>query len=241
MMATPERKTIERKSIPLPKPRASQSGKLPRKFSIPVKIISNCHVVWLGAYSKDTIPIFARDLLKQITFIDTAVDCIEHITSLVTSQRHIILIMSDEYATDRKVIAHMLNLNEIEMIYIILDSCQQETLDWFFNDTRIALIFNDTFTVLKQFLPEKVEKSTHFHEQVRNVQGVAKKDLKNVEVLVSADKSQKPVRIEQTSPPHIQTEISVRKERTTTAKKVEEPASPLKGFVTVTNITQSFT
>jgi hypothetical protein len=47
---------------------------------IPFEIIQNIETIWLGTYSKETLPNFARDLLKQITFIDNAVACIEHIT-----------------------------------------------------------------------------------------------------------------------------------------------------------------
>ena len=215
-MATSEWKTIQRKAISLHKPYVSQADR------IPIEIINNCHIVWLGTHSKDTIPTFACDLLKQIIFIDTAVDCIEHITSLITSSRHIVLIISDEYATERKAIGHMLNLNEIRMIYIILDNSQQEIVDWPFNDTRIVLILNDTFTVLKQFLFEEVEKSAYVDKQ---------DDLKGVKMLVSVDKSHQSDRIKQKSSPNI---------RKTTPKQVKESTPTCEGFVTITGITHVF-
>jgi hypothetical protein len=46
------------------------------------------------------------------------------------------------------------------------------TVDWLFNDTRLALILNDTFTVLKQFLSKEVKKSAHVDEQVRSSQRI---------------------------------------------------------------------
>ncbi len=252
MTAVLGREIAQKQSTPVPKPRSYQPR---RKCIIPFEIIQNFEAIWLGTYSKETLPSFARDLLKQITFIDTAVDCIEHITLSFISQRPIILIISDEYATNRKVMAHLLDLTGIQTIYIVLDSLQQGSIDWFFNNRRIEPVFNDTLTVLFDLIHDEMENSVHFDEQLHNAQGATKKNTESVRFAqVPSPPSiaernilfkqtppppsvkERSIPSKQTPPPSSRTERNVGHKQTTTPKKAEEPTKYYKGFVTITGV-----
>ncbi|CAF0786629.1 unnamed protein product [Adineta ricciae] len=106
-------------------------------------------VVWLGSQANHTIPTFTHKLRDTIVFLDTSIDCTNHITS---SESSAVLVISDEYAIDQKTIEDMLSLVQVKMIYVVIDESQlnSNSNTQLLSNQRIKYIFDDTSTVLKQ-------------------------------------------------------------------------------------------
>ena len=225
-MSSLQYEKTDKQCPPIPKPRASQRrGKCISLF----QFIRNFNPVWLGAYSKETLPTFAHSLRKTITFIDTAVDCIEHISSPLISQQSTIVIISDEYATDRKVIAHLLNLTNIQTICIVSDDLQSGSIDSFFNDRRIQPILNSTLAVLVDLAHDQ-SSLDQFDVQLDNFREATRKCNENVDQIDIVDYNQESVRSKQIPSPSSITERNIRFEQTPL------PSSPTERNVTSEHI-----
>lgn len=242
-MSSLQYENTDKQFPPIPKPRAFQRR---GKCIILFQIIRNFNPVWLGAYSKETLPTFAHSLRKTITFIDTAVDCIEHISSPLISQQSTIVIISDEYATDRKVVAHLLNLKNIQIIYIVSDDLHPGPIDSFFNDRRIQPVLNNTLAVLLDLTRDEAGLD-HFGVQLDNAREATRNNNENIDQIDIVSNDQESVRSKQipslpsviernvpsehVQPPYSKTQRINEHERVFNSDNAEEPAKYYKGFV----------
>jgi hypothetical protein len=199
-----------------------------RQDCLPVEILDDPPIVWLGTDSNDTIPVFARALRDQITFIDTAIDCTEHIASLSAPQRSIVLIMSDEYTIHRKEIEDMLSLFKIKMIYMIVDTSQSNPDACSLRSRRLKYIFNDTSSVLKQLCHDRVQRSVHLGMSMPS----DKQNTKSSDDNIITDADGESIRIKQSSL-HRSTRKPAPNAQIVMPEKVEQWSSSWKGFVIV--------
>ena len=122
---------------------------------LPVEILNNRLIIWLGSESNNSIPRFAYHLRNLIHFCDTAIDLAEHSSSVDASDNSIVLIISDEYATCQQVIRAMLILSEIKMIYSIVNESQWTPAIHSFRHEKLKYIFNDPLNVLRHLSNHK--------------------------------------------------------------------------------------
>ncbi|CAF1184805.1 unnamed protein product [Adineta ricciae] len=103
-------------------------------------------VVWLGSQANHTIPTFTHKLRDTIVFLDTSIDCTNHITS---SESSVVLIISDEYAIHQKTIEDMLSVVQVKMIYVVIDESQlsSSSSTQLLSNQRIEYIFDDASTI----------------------------------------------------------------------------------------------
>jgi len=183
--ATQRVEPIQRQTLSVSNPHLYQVNERPRQHFLPPDILSKNFIVWLSNYSKQTIPMFAYDLLNKITFIDTAVDCIEHIISLFAQRSSVIIIMSDDYTNDRKATEHLLNFPEIVMIYKIADDTLPDSVVRIFDDIRVEYVFNDAPNVLRRLWRDKNNMYIHRDTQLQNTK--ESKELINRQIMADDD------------------------------------------------------
>lgn len=169
-----------------------------QKCSIPLEIIRDPAPIWLGAYSKDTIPNFARNLSKKILFVDNAVDCIRYITLPFISIYPLTVIVSHDYVTNGKLIADLCNLQQIRIIYTILDSTREESRDWFFDERKMEAIFNDPLTVLSNLIRVQMKTCNCFGGKLYNIQHTCEEN--SVSLTKAGDNDRKSARSNEQSP-----------------------------------------
>jgi hypothetical protein len=199
----------------------------PCQVCLPLEILNNQPIVWLGADSNDTIPVFACALRDQITFIDTAIDCTEYITSLSAPEGSIVLIMSDEYTTHKEIEA-MLSLFKIKMIYVIVDKSQSNPDMCSLRSRRLRYIFNDTSSVLKQLCHDRDQQWVHLAVPMPSTK-------QNTEIFsgnIIADTDSEFILIEQSSQ-HRSADKAAQTAQIVISEKFEQLSSNWKGFVIV--------
>jgi hypothetical protein len=184
--ATQRVEPIQRQTLSVSNPHSYQVNERPRQHFLPPDILSKNFIVWLSNYSKETIPEFAYDLLNKITFIDTTVDCIEHIISLFAQRSSVIIIMSDDYTNDRKATEHLLNFPEIAMIYKIADDTLPDSVVRIFDDSRVEYVFNDAPNVLRRLRRDKNKMYIHRDTQLQNTK--ESKELINRQIITDDDR-----------------------------------------------------
>ena len=158
-----------------------------QKCSIPLEIIRDPAPIWLGAYSKDTIPNFARNLSKKIIFVDNADDCIRYVTLPLVSIYPLTVVVSHQYVTNRKLIDDLCNLQQIRVIYTVLDSAREESKDWFFDERKMEAIFNDPLTVLSNLIRAQMKTYTFCSGKLYNIQHTDGENRENAGVTIADD------------------------------------------------------